>query len=230
MTKTAAKRLGLRYTSSNAQIKSVNASPTPIVGVAHGVNITVGDWQGKTKFIVAPINLFDVILGQNFFQQCHAVIDPHLQKLTIKEKGREYTVPMVKAQATEGQARVTAMKLERVDVRRRLIPAATIASSREDNGAGKSMPPRSKRVPSRNADMMKKPLEHLPPLKKEVRKIGSRKDGTSMKRLLEGNDRVRELMVAWQNSTSDAMRRGRCIIKWGSLSRPARYPGSSRPA
>ena len=113
MTKTAATRLGLRYTASNTQIRTVNASPTPIVGVAHGVNITVGDWQGKTKFIVAPINMFDVILGQKFFQQCHAVIDPHLKILTIMEKGREYTVPMVKAQATEGQARLTAMKLER---------------------------------------------------------------------------------------------------------------------
>ena len=57
VTKTAAKRLGLRYTSSNAQIRTVNASPTPIVGVAHGVNIMVGDWQGKTKFVVAPINI-----------------------------------------------------------------------------------------------------------------------------------------------------------------------------
>ena len=111
------------------------------------------------------------------------------------EKGREYTVPMVKAQVTEGQGRLTAMKLERVDVKRRLTLAATIASSREDNGAGKSMPPRNKRVPSRNADMMKKTPEHFPPLKEEVRKIGSRKDGTSMKRLLERIDRVRELMV-----------------------------------
>ena len=102
MTKTAAKRLGLRYTSSNAQIKSVNASPTPIVGVAHGVNIMVGDWQGKTMFIVAPINMFDVILGQKFFQRCHKVIEPHLQKLTIMEKGREYAIPMVKAHAMEG--------------------------------------------------------------------------------------------------------------------------------
>ena len=67
MTKTAAKRLGLRYTASNAQIRTVNASSTPIVGVAHEVNIMVGDWQGKTKFIVAPINMFDVILGQKFF-------------------------------------------------------------------------------------------------------------------------------------------------------------------
>ena len=135
MTKMAAKRLGLRYTASNAQIKTVNPSPTPIVGVAHGVNIMVGDWQGKTKFIVSPINIFDVILGQKFFQQCHAVIDPHLQKFTIMEKGREYTVHMVKAQATEGQARLTAMKLERGDVKRRLTPTTTIACSREDNGA-----------------------------------------------------------------------------------------------
>ena len=111
------------------------------------------------------------------------------------EKGREYTVPMVKAQATEGQARLTAMKLERVDVRRRLTLVATTASLREDNGAGKSLPPRRKTVPSWDADMMKKPPEHLPPLKEEVRKIGSRKDGTSMKRLLERIDRVRELMV-----------------------------------
>ena len=117
------------------------------------------------------------------------------------EKGREYEIPMVKVHATEGQDRLTAMKLERVDVRRRLTPAATIASSREDNGAGKTLPPRRKRVPSRNADLMKKPPEHLPPLKEEVRKIGSKKVGTSTKRLLEGNDRVRELMVARQNST-----------------------------
>ena len=145
--------------------------------------------------------MFDVILGQKFFQRCHKVIEPHLQKLTIMEKGREYAIPMVKAQATEGQARVTAMKLERVDVRRRLIPAATIASSREDNGAGKTLLPRNKRVPSRNADVMKKTPEYLPSLKEEVRKIGSRKVGTSMKRLLEGIDRVRELMVTRQNST-----------------------------
>ena len=108
---------------------------------------------------------------------------------------------MVKAQVTEGQARLTAMKLDRGDVRRRLTTATTIASSREDNGARKTLLPRSKRVPSRNADVLKKSPEHLPPLKEEVRKIGSGKDGTSMKRLLKGIDRVRELMVARQNST-----------------------------
>ena len=72
---------------------------------------------------------------------------------------------------------------------------------REDNGDGKSLSPRRKRVPSRNTDVMKKPSEHLPPLKEKVRKIGLTKVGTSMKRLLEGIDQVRDLIVARQNST-----------------------------
>ena len=132
------------------------------------MNIIIGSWQGKNKFIVTPLDLFDIILGQKFFQQCHAVIDRHLQRLTIMKKGREYTVPMVKAQETEGQARLTIMKLERVDMRRRLTPATTIASSREDNGAEKTLPPRM-RVPSRNTAVMKKKSpRHLPPMKEEV--------------------------------------------------------------
>ena len=50
--------------------------------------------------------------------------------------------------------------------------------------------------------MKKKPLRHLPPMKEEVRKIGSRKVGQLLKRLLEGIEPVRELMIARQNSTS----------------------------
>ena len=97
-------------------------------------------------------------------------------------------VPMEKAQ-------LMAMKLERVDVK--LTSAATIASLGEDNDAEKSLTPRTKRVPRRNtAVMKKKPLRHLPPMKEEVRKIGQ-----SLKRLLEGIDPVRELMIARQNST-----------------------------
>ena len=100
----------------------------------------------------------------------------------------------------DGQIQLKAMKLERVDVK--LTSAATIASLGEDNDAEKSLPPRTKRVPRRNtAVMKKKPLRHLPPMKEEVRKIGSRKVGQSLKRLLEKIDPVRELMIARQNST-----------------------------
>lgn len=46
MTKTAATRLGLRYSPSNAQLRTAKAPPTPASGVAHGVSITLGKWQG----------------------------------------------------------------------------------------------------------------------------------------------------------------------------------------
>ena len=67
---------------------------------------------------------------------------------------------MVKAQKTEGQIELTAMKLERVDVK--LTSATTIASSGEDNGAEKSLTPRTKRVPTRNTAVMKKKPREAP--------------------------------------------------------------------
>ena len=97
MAKTAATRLGLRYSPTNIRLKTVNAPLTPVDGVAHVVSITISDWRGKTKFIVAPLDIYDIILGQEFFQQCHTVIDPYLQQLMIIEKGGTCMVPMEKA-------------------------------------------------------------------------------------------------------------------------------------
>ena len=87
MTKMVATRLGLCYRPSNAQLRMVYAPLTPVSGVAHGVSITLGEWQGKTNFIVSPLDLFDIILGQEFFQACHEVIDPYLRRLQVMEKG-----------------------------------------------------------------------------------------------------------------------------------------------
>ena len=47
MAKTAATRLGLRYSPSNINFKMINAPPTPMDGVAHGVSITKA--TGKEK-------------------------------------------------------------------------------------------------------------------------------------------------------------------------------------
>ena len=121
-------RLGLRYCPSNAQLKMVNTPLIPVSGFAHGVRITLGDWQGKTNFTVAPLDIFDIILGQEFFQTCHAVIDPYLQQLLIMEEGGTCMVPMGKAPKTEGQVQLTAMQLERAKERKKIISAATIAS------------------------------------------------------------------------------------------------------
>ena len=101
MTKTTATRFGLRYSPSNAQLRTVNVPPTPVSGVAHGVSIMIGEWQGKTNFTVAPLDIFDIILGQEFFQECHTVIDHYLQRLLVIEKGETCMVPMVNAPKTE---------------------------------------------------------------------------------------------------------------------------------
>ncbi|KAH0710971.1 hypothetical protein KY284_012398 [Solanum tuberosum] len=149
MTKTTATRLGLSYNPSNAQLRTVNAPPTPVSGVAHGVSITLAEWQGKTNFIVAHLDLFDIILGQEFFQQCHAVIDPYLRRLLVMEQGRSCMVPLVKVPKTEGQVRLTAMQVIRGPKKKDPTFRATITSSKEDNDAKRSLPPRTKNVPKK---------------------------------------------------------------------------------
>lgn len=64
MTKSAIIKLGLKYNLSNAQLRMVNAPMTPMCRVAQGVDIVLVKWHGKTDFLVALINLFDIILGK----------------------------------------------------------------------------------------------------------------------------------------------------------------------
>ena len=67
MTKTAAIRLGLRYTPGNAQLRTVNEPPTQMPGVAQGVSTTLGELQGNTNFTKAYLDLLNIIIGQEFF-------------------------------------------------------------------------------------------------------------------------------------------------------------------
>ena len=109
MTKMEAERLGLNYMSRNTHLKTVNAPPTPVCGVAQGVSITLGKWQGKTNFVVAPLDIFYIILGQDFFHCCHTMIDPYLQRLMVKEQEGSYMVPLFKVPKKEGYAHLLAM-------------------------------------------------------------------------------------------------------------------------
>ena len=90
-----------------------------------------------------------------------------------------------------------AMQLKKNSKKEKSTFVATISSSKEDNGAKKSLPPCTKKVPRGNAVVMQeKPPRHLPPRKEEVRKIGSREIGQQLRELLEEIDRVRESMIA----------------------------------
>ena len=62
MTKTEAEKLGLNVVPSNTRLNTVHAPSAPMSRVAQVVSITLGKWQGKTNFTVAPLHIFDIIL------------------------------------------------------------------------------------------------------------------------------------------------------------------------
>ena len=63
VTEQKAKELGLNYVASNTMLKTINATPTFVHGFAMKVPIDLGDWTGLTDFTIAPMDVFDVILG-----------------------------------------------------------------------------------------------------------------------------------------------------------------------
>jgi len=84
----------------------VNASPTLVCGIAKGVSITLGKWKGKTNFTVAPLDIFGIILRQEFFQRWHMMINPYLQRLMVMEQEGSCMVPLVKMPKKKGHAKL----------------------------------------------------------------------------------------------------------------------------
>ncbi|XP_055806925.1 uncharacterized protein LOC129875680 [Solanum dulcamara] len=164
MIKTAVIRLGLSYGPSNTRLKIVNAPLTPVCGVAHGVDITLGKWQGKTIFTITPLDIFDIILGQEFLQWYHMIIDPYIQQLLVMEREGPYMVPLVKMPKKEGQAHLSAMQLVKGLKKGEPTFVATIESLDEDNGVKEALPPCIEKVLEENKDVMPEYFpRHLPP-------------------------------------------------------------------
>uniref|UniRef100_M0ZXX2 Uncharacterized protein n=1 Tax=Solanum tuberosum TaxID=4113 RepID=M0ZXX2_SOLTU len=193
MTKTAATRLGLSYSPSNAQLMTVNAPPTPMCGVAQ--------------------------------EQCHMVIDPYLQQLLVMEQGGSCMVPLVKVPTMEERVCLMTMQLEKNPKKKESTFIATTASSKEVNGAKRSLPPRTKKVPKENNVVMpKKPPRRLPPRNEVDHKTELEGIWKTLKKLREGLDRVNELLVAHAQDSDDyatAICSGHCINRWGRVSCPA---------
>ena len=75
-------------------------------------------------------------------------------------------VPLGKAPKTEGQVRLTAVQLEESNKKKGTTFVATITSSKEENGAKKSLPQCMKKLlRGSNVVMPKKPSRRLPPWK-----------------------------------------------------------------
>lgn len=79
------KRLELKIAPFNFYVKIININPQNTHGVANGAAVKLCNWQGTTNFIATTLDIFYIILGQEFFRNCHTLIDFYLQWLFIIE-------------------------------------------------------------------------------------------------------------------------------------------------
>lgn len=79
MIEAATKRLELKLAPTNSLVKTVNADPQNTRDVANGVSVKLGRWEGMTNFTTITMDIFDIVLGKEFFKHYHTLINPYLK-------------------------------------------------------------------------------------------------------------------------------------------------------
>lgn len=77
---------GLAVEACNHQIKAVNLVAQVVHSMASGVQIFIGNWNGKANFISMPLDDFDIILAIEFLVQCKDVVMPYLNELFVMDE------------------------------------------------------------------------------------------------------------------------------------------------
>ena len=98
------------------------------------------------NFTVAPLEIFDIILRQEFFKRCHTMIVPYFQRLMVMEREGSCMILLVKVPKKEGHTHLSAMKIVKGLKKGEPTFLSTIASSGEDNCTMESLPPLIEKV------------------------------------------------------------------------------------
>nr|XP_010315745.1 uncharacterized protein LOC101248530 [Solanum lycopersicum] len=166
VTEQKARELGLSYVASNTKLKTVNATPTTVTGFAPRVPIELGEWAGQTNFTIAPMDVFDVILGLDFWYEVNAFISPRHNQLHISDTGGSCVVPLIRVPQTGMQ--LSAMQIIKGFKRGDPTFLATLI---EDTGScpeAVPLPPCIEHVLSSNKDVMPTELPQRLPPRREV--------------------------------------------------------------
>ena len=54
--------------------------------MAKNMAIQMGDWKGTIDFLCVPLDDFDFILGNDFFQRANVALLPHLNGLLVMDE------------------------------------------------------------------------------------------------------------------------------------------------
>ena len=81
-----AAKLGLKLTEDDSKLKAVNSQAQETHDMAKNMAIQMGDWKGTIDFLSVPLDYFDFILGNDFFQRAKVALLPHLNGLLIMDE------------------------------------------------------------------------------------------------------------------------------------------------
>ena len=76
----------MKLARDDSKIKAVNSQAQETHGMAKNMAIQIGDWKGTIDFLSVPLDDFDFILGNDFFQRAKVALLPHLNGLLIMDK------------------------------------------------------------------------------------------------------------------------------------------------
>lgn len=89
------KEFGLIIMSSDTMLKILNCLSTNINGLAPRMSLSLGGWKGVTNFLVVLMDVFDILLGLDFWYVINAYILPRLNQLSICDSAGSYIVPLI---------------------------------------------------------------------------------------------------------------------------------------
>ena len=79
-------RLELKLARDENKLKVVNSQAQETHGMAKNMAIQMGDWKGTIDFLSVPLDDFDFILLNGFFQRARVALLPHLNGLLIMDE------------------------------------------------------------------------------------------------------------------------------------------------
>ena len=165
-----ARRLKLQTSKEAGWLKAVNSAARPSQGVARGVTMKIGPWEGKVDFTVAPMDDFKIVIGMDFLRQVKVVPVPFLRSMAILEEEAPCMVPTI----IEGKTKtpmLSAMQLEKGLKKNKVTYLEALKEDPIDS-MGDLMPMEVKKVLDEFKDVMPPELpKKLPPRREEDHKI-----------------------------------------------------------
>lgn len=160
-------RLKLPIQKEASIMKSVNAAPRAIEGRSKGLPIQIGSWNGKIDLIVANIDDFKIVIGNDWLLANRVALFPFMQSLGIMGDVPCF-VPATLQESDKGPKLLSAMQLKKGLRRKEETYLATIRPVISVTEATQEMPHQMQDILRDFADVMPHELPKVLPPRREI--------------------------------------------------------------